>query len=211
RIITIGRNDGPSISVDTLRIVAGLHGTNTPADLLPKHDDPAIRGTQVLQTMDGDRPLPNLRLVISRATLTGLIGARFWELAGEHDVTVGPPGWRHSWRLADVAEFNEHRVGVVLRHNPTAHHGTAKGMLLMAIFPHRRHLLQVGQHRFDHPGPDVLAHAPGCNIDHTGRGLEEIQFWHLTKLVSKLRARDDGMEKRRVHVVHGIFQHLHPV
>src|SRR5262245_50348148 len=106
RVITIGWNDGPSISVDTLRIVPCLHGTNTPANLLPKHNDSAIRGTQVLQTMDGDRPLPNLRLIISRATLTGLIGVRFWKLAGEHDVTVGPPGWRGSWCLTDVAEFD---------------------------------------------------------------------------------------------------------
>src|SRR5262249_18669212 len=161
--------------------------------------------------MDGDWPLPNLRFVISGATLTGLIGVRFWKLAGEHDVTVGPPGRRDFWCLADVAKFDEHRMGVVLRHNPTAHHGTAKGMLLMAIFPHWGHLLQVGQHRFDHPSPDVPAHAPGRDIDHPGRGLEEIQFWHLTKLVSKLRARNDGMEKGRVHGVHGIFQDLQPV
>src|SRR5262249_23069697 len=149
-----------SIPVETLRIVPGLHGTNTPADLLPKHDDPTIRGTQVLQTMDGDGPLPDLGLVIPGATLTGLVRVRFWQLAGEHDVTVGPPGGCDSWRLAHMAEFDEHRVGVVLRHNPTAHHGTVKGVLLMAIFPHRRYLLQVGQHGFDHAGPDVLAHAP---------------------------------------------------
>ena len=78
----------------------------------------------------------------------------------------------------------------------------------MAIFPDRGHLLQVGQDVFHHARPDIVPHSARRHIDHADRGLSEIQFRHLAKLVGKLRAADDGMEKRRVDGVHGVFQDL---
>src|SRR5262245_32054120 len=54
RVITVGRNDGPGVPGEALRVAACLHGTDTPAELLPEHDDPTVRGAQVLQAVDGD-------------------------------------------------------------------------------------------------------------------------------------------------------------
>src|SRR5580765_352867 len=210
-VIAIGRNDGPRVSTEALRVLSCLNGANAPPDLLSEHRDPAIRGSQVLQPMDGDRPLSDLRLIVSRAALTRLIGSAFRELAGEHDVAVGPPGRRDAVGLAHAAEFDEHRAGVVLGHNPGAHQGAAKGMLPVAVFPDRRHLLQVGQHRFDHPGPDVLAHSSRGDVDHAHRGLDEIQFRHLAELLGELRAADNGMKERRVNGIHGVLHDLQPV
>src|SRR5215471_6976975 len=49
-----------------------LYRTNTTSELLPEHDDTAICGPQVLQTMDGNGPLTDLGLVVA-----GLPLARF--------------------------------------------------------------------------------------------------------------------------------------
>ena len=57
---------------------------------------------------------------------------------------IGPPRGRDALGLAHVAEFEEHRVGVVHRHDPAAHHRAAERMLLVASLPDRSHLLQVG-------------------------------------------------------------------
>ena len=41
--------------------------------------------------MDGDRPLTDLGLVVTGLPLARLVGVASSELAGEHDVTIGPP------------------------------------------------------------------------------------------------------------------------
>ena len=98
----------------------------------------------MLQSVDGDGPLRDLGLVVAGMPLAFLVGFR-GELAGEHDAAIGPPRRGHAFSLADMPEFDEHGVRVVLRHDPAAHHRAAEGMLVAAIFPNRRHLLQVGQ------------------------------------------------------------------
>ena len=121
---------------------------------------PAIGGPKVLQAMDGNGPLTDLGLVVTGLPLARLVGVS-GELAGEHDVTISPPRWCGTWGLAHVSEFEEHGIGVVHRHNPAVHHGTTEGMLLVAIFPDRGHLLQVRQDVFDHARPDIVPHAAG--------------------------------------------------
>src|SRR6202035_5568590 len=44
------------------------------------------------------------------------------ELAGEHDVTVGPPCRGPTFGLADMPKLDEHCVRVVLGRDPAAHH-----------------------------------------------------------------------------------------
>src|SRR5262245_26767730 len=95
RVIAVGRHDGARLSTEALRRFTGLHGANAPTDLLSEHDDPAIGGPQMLEGMDGDRPLADLRFVVSRTALTGLVRVGGRQLTGEHDAAVGPPGWRH--------------------------------------------------------------------------------------------------------------------
>ena len=84
-------------------------------------------------------------------------------------------------------------------------------MRLVAIFPDRRHLLQVGQDILDHPCPDVVADPAGGDIDHPHRRFDEVQLRQHAELVGKYRAADDRMEKRRMDRVHRIFQDLQPV
>jgi len=59
-------------------------------------------------------PLRDLCLIVAGLPLTGLVGIR-GKLAGEHDGAIGPPGGRDAFGLADVTEFEEHRVGIVNR------------------------------------------------------------------------------------------------
>jgi hypothetical protein len=46
---------------------------NSTPKLLPEHDDPAVRGRQVLQAVNGDRSLTDLGFVIAGSPLT-LVG-----------------------------------------------------------------------------------------------------------------------------------------
>ena len=56
------------------RGLARLDGANAAPDLLPKHGDAAIRGAQMLQAMDGNRPLPDLGLIVAGLPLARLVG-----------------------------------------------------------------------------------------------------------------------------------------
>src|SRR5207248_2329175 len=153
-------------------------------DLVAEHGDAAIRRAEVLQAVDGDGPLRHLGLVVTGAPLTFLVGFR-GELAGEHDAAIGPPSRGHTFGLADMPELDEHRVGVVLGHDPAAHHRAAEWMLLAAIFPNRSYLLQVGHDILDHPRPDVVPDPPGGDIDYAHRRLDEVQLRQYPELVSK--------------------------
>ncbi len=110
-----------------------------------------------------------------------------------------------------MAQFDKHRVGVVHRHDPAAHHRSAEAVLLAAVFPDRRHLLQVGQDIFHHPRPDVVADPAGRDIDHPDRRLDEVQLRQYAKFVGEHRAADDRVEKRGMGRVHRVFQDLQPV
>ena len=79
-------------------------GSPRPAsNLVAKHRDATIRSAKVLQAVDRDRALRHLGLVITGVALGELIGIRS-ELAGEHEVAVGPPGRRDTFALAHMAE-----------------------------------------------------------------------------------------------------------
>ena len=54
--------------------MAGLRGPDAASRLAPEHHDAAIGGADVLQSVDGDRPLRDLRLVVAGLSLTGLVG-----------------------------------------------------------------------------------------------------------------------------------------
>src|SRR6516162_10646140 len=110
-----------------------------------------------------------------------------------------------------MAEFDEHCIGVVLRHDPSAHHRTTEPMLLVAGLPDRGNLLQVRQNGFDHPRPDILSHPPRPNVDHAYWRLDELQFRQYAKLLGELGAADDGVEKRRMGGIHRVLHGLQPV
>src|SRR5262249_53010852 len=75
--------------------VAGFDGPDAAPDLATEHADPAIRRAEVLQAVDRDRPLRDLRFVVSGAPLTSLVGIR-GDLPGKHNVATGPPRRRHT-------------------------------------------------------------------------------------------------------------------
>src|SRR5208282_712367 len=144
--------------------IAFSDGPYAASDLVAERGDAAIGGAEVLQAVDRDRPLRDLGFEVTGVPLTFLVGFR-GELAGEHDAAIGPPRRGHTVGLADMPELDEHRIGVVLGHDPAAHHRAAEWMLLAAVFPNRRHLLQVGHDILDHPRPDVVPNPAGGDID----------------------------------------------
>ena len=161
----------------------------------------------MLQAVDGDRPLTDLGLVVAGLPLARLVGIS-GELAGEHDAAIRPPLGCDAGLLAHMPEFHEHGIGVVDGYYPTAHHGAAEGMLVVAILPDRGHLLEVRQDVFNHSRPDVVSHSAGRHVDHADGRLGEVQLWHLAELVGELGAADNRMEKCRMNRVHGIFEDL---
>ena len=77
RVITVGRDDHPGVATQTCGVAPAWTARMPRPDLLPEHGDAAIRGAQVLQGMDGDRPLPDLGFVVAGLPLTRLVGVRW--------------------------------------------------------------------------------------------------------------------------------------
>jgi len=148
----------------------------------------------MLQSVDGDWPLRDLCLIVAGPPLTGLLRIR-GKPAGEHNRAIGPPRGCDAFGLADMAEFDEHGIGVILRHDPAAHHWATERMLAVAILPDRTHLLQVRQDRFYHSDPDVALHSPCPNVHHAYWRLDKLQFRQHAKLFGEYCAADDGVEK----------------
>src|ERR1700732_4015827 len=119
--------------------IACSDGPDAASDVVTEHAHPAIRRADVLKPMDRDGPLRDLGLVVAGVPLTFLVGF-LGELAGEHDVAVGPPCRGPAFGLTDMPELDEHCVRVVLGHDPAAHHWATEGMLLVTVFPNWRHL-----------------------------------------------------------------------
>src|SRR3984893_255750 len=158
-IVTVGRDDFAGAMAQPDGVAAGADGPDAASDLIAEHADAALRRAEVLQAVDRDRPLRDLGLVVAGVPLTFLVGIR-GELAGEHDVAVGPPFRGPTFGLADMPELDEHCVRVVLGHDPAAHHRATEGMLLAAIFPNRRHLA-AGWARHSRPSAPRRCPRPG--------------------------------------------------
>src|SRR5580693_8201314 len=96
-----------------------VHGPDAASRLAPEHPDAAIGGADVLQSVDGDRPLRDLCLIVAGLPLTGLVGFG-GQLARDHDRAIAPPRRRYAFGFAHVTKFDEHRISVVDRHDPAA-------------------------------------------------------------------------------------------
>ena len=158
--------------------------------------------------MDGDGPLADLGFVVGRLALLVFQVLGDGELGGQHLLPVDPPCRCAFFINGDVAELQQHGVGVVLRHDPAAHHRPVEFVRALAVFPDGRHLLQVGHDVFHHAHPDVVAHAACGDVDHPGRCFDEVELRYHSELLGELGARDDGVEERRVDRVHGVLQYL---
>ena len=165
----------------------------------------------MLHAVDGYGPLADLGFVVRGLALLvfQVLGDR--QLGGEHLLSVGPPCRCAFVRHADVPELQQHGVGIVLGDDPTAHHRAVELMGILAGLPDGRHLLQVRHDVLHHPHPDVVAHAPGGDVDHADWGLDEVQFGYHAEFFCELRSGDDGVEERCVDRVHGVLQNLQPV
>src|SRR5262245_50678371 len=141
RVIAVCRDKLAGFPAQAVGSLLCLDCVNPPPEPVPERNNASIRGPQMLQTVDGNGPLTNLGLIVTRLPLARLVGVS-GKLAGGH-VSIRPPHRRGAWGLTHMPELNEHGMGVVRRHDPTAHHRTAEGMLLVTIFPDRAHLLQV--------------------------------------------------------------------
>src|SRR5712691_2959839 len=74
RIIAVCRNNLAGFPAQAVGSLPGLHRANPPPELLPEHDDAAIRGPQMLQAVDGNGPLTDLGLIVAWLPLACLIG-----------------------------------------------------------------------------------------------------------------------------------------
>src|SRR6516165_12324818 len=97
-VIAVGRNNLPGFPAQAVRRLPGLDRTHPPPELLPEHNDTAIRDSQVLQAMNRNGPLRDLGLIVAGLALARLVGLSR-ELAGEHDGTIRPPRRRGFWGL----------------------------------------------------------------------------------------------------------------
>src|SRR5262249_50863488 len=147
RVVAVRRRDRSGDPRRAIGRFPGLHGADALPELVPEHDDPSIRGPEVLEAVDGDRALTDLGLVVAGLPLTRLVSIG-GELAGEHDIAICPPVRCDARDIAHVPELDEQSVGVVDGYDPTAHHWPAEGMLALAILPDRRDLLEVRQDVF---------------------------------------------------------------
>ena len=98
RVIAIRADDRVGFPAQPVRSSSVLGRSDTLAKQLPEHGDSTVRGSQVLQAMDGDRPLTDLSFVVAGLPLTRFVRIG-GELAGRHNV-VGPPSWRDARGLA---------------------------------------------------------------------------------------------------------------
>src|SRR5689334_6613524 len=199
RVVAIGRDHGAVVAKQTIGLFTGLDRADAAPDLVAEHRDAAVGGAEMFETMDGDRALRDLGFEIAGMPLAFLIGIHA-ELARQHDAPVGPPvGGDDALGFADVAELDLHRVGVVERDDPAAHHRPAERVVVMAGFPDRRDLLQVGQHVLHHSRPDILADPPRGDVDDPDRGLGEFQLREDAEFVGEYRAADDRVQERGMH------------
>src|SRR5215475_15925425 len=75
-VIAVCRDKLVGFPAQALGSLPCLYRTNTTPELLPEHDDAAICGSQVLQTVDGNRPLTDLGLVVAGLPLARFVGIR---------------------------------------------------------------------------------------------------------------------------------------
>src|SRR5215475_486990 len=81
RVIAVCRDKLTGFPAQAIGSLPCLHRANTPPELLPEHDDAAIRGPQVLQAVDGNGSLTDLGLVVTGLPLARFVGISS-ELAG---------------------------------------------------------------------------------------------------------------------------------
>src|ERR1700746_1137092 len=74
RVVAVGRDHDVAVVKDALGILAGLDRPDAAADLVAEHRDAPIGGTEMFQTMDGDRALRDLGFEIARMPLAFLVG-----------------------------------------------------------------------------------------------------------------------------------------
>src|SRR5213593_1771798 len=74
RVIAVCWNNLAGFPAQAVGSLPCLHRANTPPELLPEHDDAAIRGPQMLQAVDGNGPLTDLGLIVAGLLLARLVG-----------------------------------------------------------------------------------------------------------------------------------------
>src|SRR5260370_4940711 len=70
RVIAIRGDDRAGFAAHAVRSSPVLDRVDTVPKLLPEHDNPAVRGPQVLQAVNSDRPLTDLAFVVAGFPLT---------------------------------------------------------------------------------------------------------------------------------------------
>src|SRR5215813_13960811 len=73
-VIAVCRDQLVGFPAQALGSLPCLYRTNTAPELLPEHDDAAIRDPQVLQAVDGNRSLSDLGLIVAGLPLASLVG-----------------------------------------------------------------------------------------------------------------------------------------
>ena len=141
---------------EALGVGAGRYRVDPPLELAAEHRNAAVAGTEMLEVVDGDRPLPDLGLVVTRLALTFFVDVAARQLGRQHQVAIEPPGRYTLGVLGHMTELEEHGGRVVDRDDPPGHHRPAETVGDFAGLPDRRDLLDVRQHDLDHAHPGTV-------------------------------------------------------
>src|SRR5436189_4742647 len=69
-VVTVGWNNFAGAMAQPDGVATGADGPDASSDLVAEHAHPTVRGTEVLQAVDGDGPLRDLGLVVAGVSLT---------------------------------------------------------------------------------------------------------------------------------------------
>src|SRR5580658_5299394 len=100
-IVAIGRTDRAGLTAEAKGIPTGLHSPRTAPQLIAEHADPAVGLRQMLEPVNGDRPLRNLRFEVARPPLSFLRGISS-KLTRQHNLAISPPRRRDALGFADM-------------------------------------------------------------------------------------------------------------
>ena len=169
----------------------------------------------MLQGVDGDGPLRDLRLVVAGLALPLLVGSLVPGLADEVDRLqadprriVLPPRIQPG---TEEAPADGAGGGVVHRHHPAQHGAALERLRFLRLLPDRAGLVGVREDRIHGPDPDAPVHLPGLDVHHAERGVPVLDHLVDAGRRPELHAAGTGVQVEHVDGVLGVLVDLQPV
>ena len=215
RVLAVGRHRIETAGVGLPYPLSGCELADSAAQepAQPRHS--RVGRSAVLQGMDGDGPLRDLRLVVARLALALLVGPLVFGLADEVDRL--PADQRRIVLAPRVQPGSEEPPadgaggGVVHRHHPAQHGATLERLRRLRLLPDGSGLVRIGQDGVHGADPDVLAHLPGLDVHHAERGVLVLDHLVDAGCGAELDSARSGVQVQHVDRVLGVLVDLEPV